>query len=80
MWDKVVRATPKWKGLEYEDVPRGRVLWEAGTGGKDNKFIVYLPKELLKFKSKIISQFNLPSGQTKFDTSDEHYQMAAGIK
>ena len=80
VWNKAVRTNPKWKGLEYEDVPRGRVIWQAGEGGKDNEFIVYVPKQLLKFKNKVISRFNLPSGNTRFDTSDEHYQIAAGFK
>ena len=78
VWNKAIRTNPKWKGLEYEDVPRGRVLWEAGANGKDNMFIVYLPKEILKFKGKVVSRFDLPSGHIRFDTSDEHYSMAAG--
>ena len=80
VWGKAVRTNPKWKGLEYEDVPRGRVIWQAGEGGKDNEFIVYMPKQLLKFKSKVVSRFELPPGHIRFDTSDEHYQMAASSK
>ena len=74
-WDKAVRANPKWKGLEYEEIPRGRVVYKIDP--KKPEFIVYLPKVLLKFKSKILARFNLPVGHVRFDTSDEHYQMAA---
>ena len=73
MWDKAVRVNPKWKGKEYEQIPRGRVVCRMDLGKP--VFIVYLPKILLKFKSKILARFNIPVGHTKFDTSDEHYQV-----
>jgi len=72
-WDKAVRANPQWQGLEYEDVPRGRVLYRKDP--KKPEFIVYLPKQILKFKNKVVSRFNLPSGHTIFDTTDDHYRM-----
>lgn len=71
IWDKVVRAVPKWQGKEYEDIPRGRVVYSKDP--KKPVFVVYLPKQILKFKDKIISRFNLPVGHTKFDTTDLHY-------
>ena len=76
VWEKAIRAVSKWRGLEYEDVPRGRVVYKKDP--KSPVFIVYLPKAILKFKNKVISRFSLPVGYTRFDTSDVHYQMAAG--
>ena len=76
LWGKAVRANPKWKGLEYEEVPRGRVVWHLLP--KAPEFIVYLPKEILKHRDKVVVRFNLSAGRVRFDTTDEHYQMAAG--
>lgn len=73
LWDKATRANPKWKGKEYEEVPRGRVVYKKDI--KKPEFIIYLPKKIAKFKNKVIGKFNLPSGYVKVDTSDEHYQM-----
>ena len=77
VWDNAVHSNPKWKGLEYEDIPRGRVVYMIDP--KKPEFIVYLPKVLMKFKNKIMARFNLPVGHVRFDTSDEHYQMAASM-
>jgi hypothetical protein len=73
MWDRAVRANPKWKGLEYEQIPRGRVIYR--NDHKEPEFIVYMAKRLSKFKRNLISRFNLPAGHVRFDFSDEHYQM-----
>ncbi len=73
-WSKAIRAVPKWKHLEYEEVPRGRVVYRRDP--KQPEFIVYMPKVILKHKGKVIARFNLPAGYTLFNTSDEHYQTA----
>jgi len=73
LWDKAVRANPAWKGHEYEEIPRGRVVWHNIPKGPE--FVVYLPKEILKYRGKVISQFNLPTGHVRFDTTDEHYRL-----
>ena len=73
VWSKAVRANPKWRGKEYEEIPRGRVVYKKDP--KKPEFIVYLPKRLGKYKKKVIDRFNLPSGHVRFDMSDEHYQM-----
>ena len=31
LWDKAVSANPQWRGLEYEEVPRGRVVYLMKT-------------------------------------------------
>lgn len=72
-WDSAVRKNSQWRGMEYEDVPRGRVTHYTSPG--NNKFIVYLPKELRRHESKIARAFKLPLGHVEFDYSDEHYRM-----
>jgi hypothetical protein len=72
-WSAAVRANPKWRDKEYDEVPRGRVVYKKDP--KKPMFVVYLPMRIVKYKNKIIGQFNLPSGHTRFDTSDEHYRM-----
>ena len=72
-WGKAVRAVPKWRGLEYEDIPRGRVVYRQDSAS----FVVYMPKAIVRFKGKVMNRFNLPVGHVRFDFGDEHYQMTA---
>lgn len=73
LWNKAMRANPQWRGLEYEDIPRGRVVYKKDP--KKPEFIVYLPKQALRHKNKVISEFDLPAGHVRFDTTDDHYRM-----
>ena len=73
LWSKAVRSNPKWRDKEYEEVPRGRVVYKKDL--KKPGFIVYLPKRIRKYKSKVLGRFKLPSGYVRFDMSDEHYQI-----
>ena len=73
LWSKAVRSNPKWSDKEYEEIPRGRVVYKKNP--KKPEFIVYLPKRLSKYKNKVIDRFNLPSSHVRFDMSDEHYRM-----
>ena len=73
MTSKAVRAVPKWKGLEYEQIPRGRVVYRRDP--KKPEFIVYMAKTSDKFKNKVIRRFKLPAGYVRFDFTDEHYQL-----
>ncbi len=73
LWDKAIRANPKWRNLEYEEVPRGRVVYRKDP--KKPEFIVYMPEQIAKHKGKVISRFSLPAGHVRFDFSDEHYQL-----
>lgn len=75
-WDKAVRAVPQWQGLEYEDVPRGRVVYRENPRGTE--IIVYMPKRIGKYRRKVIARFHLPTVQVRFDYSDEHYQLRNG--
>ena len=73
LWDAVIRANPKWRGLEYEEVPRGRVVYKRDP--KKPEFIVYMPERIRKYQNKVISRFKLPLGYIRVDFSDEHYQL-----
>lgn len=73
LWDKAVRANPMWRGLEYEEISRGRVVYRKDP--KKPEFIVYMPKQIAKFKGKVVSRFELPRGSVRFDFTDEHYRM-----
>lgn len=73
LWNKAVRANPKWKGLEYEDVPRGRIVYRKDP--KKPEFIIYISKRIVKYKNKVMGRFNLPISHIRIDTSDEHYRM-----
>ena len=73
LWSKAVRSNPQWRDKEYEEIPRGRVVYKKHP--KKPEFIVYLPKRLSKYKNKVIVRFNLPSSHVRFDMSDEHYRM-----
>ena len=73
IWGKAVRLNPKWQGLEYEQIPRGRVVCRMDQGKLI--FTVFTAKRLSKFKKKLIAQFNLPGKGVRWDYSDEHYQM-----
>jgi hypothetical protein len=72
-WDAAVRATPQWAGMEYEEVPRGRVVLCIVPGR--SRFIVYLPKQLRGHEAIIARTFLLPPGHTDFDYTDEHYRL-----
>jgi hypothetical protein len=73
LWDKAIKANPQWQGKEYEEVPRGRVVYRKDP--KKPEFIIYMPKQIVKFKGKVIGKFDLPAGAVRIDTTDEHYRM-----
>ena len=72
VWEAVVCANPSWAALEYDQVPRGRVLFRPAL--KCPEFIVYLPVELTEHESLIRAEFKL-NGKVSFDYSDEHYRI-----
>ena len=65
---------PQWKGNEYTDFPRGRVLFDS----KEEVFLVYSSREIVNsqdLKKMILAEFNLPLAATKF-AADYHYENA----
>lgn len=59
---------------EYDQIPRGRVVFKMGLNLKD-EFVIYLTAQLVKFKDKIIEAFKIPKEYVRFDFSDEHYRL-----
>ncbi len=47
IWDAAIRANPKWRHLEYAEVPRGRVVYRHTP--KKPEFIVYMPRRIGKY-------------------------------
>ena len=75
VWKKMIPKNPKWRGQEYEDIPRGRVVYDKNP--KNPRFVVFMAKECNKgsVKSAVASEFNLPAGHYVFDFTDEHYEL-----
>jgi len=72
-WSRAIGRNPSWQAYEYEEVPRGRVVYRRHP--KRPRFIVYMPEQLSPHCSKIEEEFKLPSKFTRFDFSDEHYSI-----
>ena len=69
-WPELQRRIPALRDLEYEQVPRGRVVFQ----GTENRFCVYMDKKLHRqhIKRVILNEFSLPRSRTDFLT-DPHY-------
>ena len=69
-WPQFQQQNPELRKLEYQEVPRGRVLFSKPS----KKFSVFMDKMLHgpKIKRAILKEFDLPIAQTKFLT-DSHY-------
>jgi len=69
-WSQLQRLHPELRQLDYEEVPRGRVLFIKTT----KKFCVYMDKVLHKstIKAALIKEYSLPKNRTEFMT-DPHY-------
>jgi hypothetical protein len=67
-WEALRRRDPHLRYLEYEQVPRGRVLFDK----RQRRYLVYLDRVLLKarVKAQVRAAFGLP--RAVFCT-DEHY-------
>ncbi|MFA5071183.1 MAG: hypothetical protein WC511_02320 [Candidatus Pacearchaeota archaeon] len=75
-WKEIKRENPKWKHFEYEEIPRGRIVFFADPN--KNIFRVYLPKKLKKnmeVQEAIKGVYNLPEGHVEFYFEDFHYQI-----
>ena len=69
-WPQFQKLHPELRSLEYQDVPRGRVLFMK----PGRKFHVYMDKVLHNSKTKraLLEEFELPVSRTKF-LKDAHY-------
>jgi hypothetical protein len=69
-WPQFQESHPELRGLEYQEVPRGRVLFMKPR----RQFCVYVDKVLHNSKTKraLLQTFELPVSTTRFLT-DAHY-------
>ena len=69
-WPALQRQYPALRTMEYEVIPRGRVVFHKKSG----RYVVYMDKKLHRtsVKRRIIRAFALPEDQTDFLT-DPHY-------
>ncbi len=69
-WPQFQKQNPELKRLDYQEVPRGRVLFSKTS----QKFHIFMDKVLHepKIKRAILKKFDLPAAKTKFLT-DLHY-------
>jgi hypothetical protein len=70
LWTTLQRLLPQWKGLEYTDYPRGRVLFDA----MEEVFRVYSSRAIISgpaLRNLILAEFKLPLAATKF-AADYH--------
>lgn len=71
IWNRVKHSLDSTKTAEYDEFPRGRVLFNTVK----QRFQVVVSPEIVRDKSKrtdIIDWFHLPAGKTDF-IADEHY-------
>jgi len=73
-WRKIDKPK-KLKSVQYEDVPRGRVILKRNPVAEKNMFYVYMSPVLdeEEYKNMVLDEFKLPLSRTIFDFSDEHY-------
>lgn len=72
-WGKLQSAFKELRNLEYDEVPRGRVLYDANN----KKFLAYGAKGLIetrKLQDLLIREFRLHPKHTLFE-ADEHYKL-----
>jgi len=71
LWKALCRSYPKLKNYEYDDFPRGRVVFDKTS----RKSIIYLDKKLNNPQAvdKICKEYHLGSNYEVND-EDEHYQ------
>lgn len=69
-WPHFQEQHPALRRLEYQHVPRGRIVFKRSSG----RFLVYMDKSLhqAKIKRAILCEFQLPASKTGFLT-DPHY-------
>lgn len=68
-WPRVVHRYRQLRHVEYDEIPRGRVIQ------RDGRFVVLLGKRQAqdrRLRLRIIQSFRLPTVGTQFQT-DEHY-------
>jgi len=73
VWNKIRNQHPKFYLYEYEDIPRGRVVYNVSK----NKFVIYCNENILQdeiLKRLILEKFQLLNEKSVFQ-KDEHYKI-----
>lgn len=77
LWPKLTAARqqfPELKLYEYEEIPRGRVVFKPATAKQAEQFVVCLDEVLLMAKNKqLISSFFKLENKTARWIIDDHY-------
>ena len=77
-WGQLQRMKAVPAEVEYDEVPRGRVVYDTQT----RKYTLYLDRCILKNKklvSRIMAEMNLPFEKTETNT-DSHYRCPACLR
>jgi hypothetical protein len=77
LWPKVQKQYPDLRDKEYEQVPRGRVLYDAGR----RQYVLLCSDVVAKNRvllAQIMRRFNLPREATRV-VVDQHYNDPAQI-
>ena len=78
VWDEIVRRHPEVYLYEYEEVPRGRVVFDIDK----TQYIVYAHPNIIENEKKrtlVIETFKLHENTVLFKP-DEHYYCATHVK
>jgi len=72
LWKKITIRNSQWAGMEYEDIPRGRVVYKIEDR---TPFQIYACPVCNNpgIKSAITEEFNIPPNSRIFNFTDEHY-------
>jgi len=76
VWDTIKKQYSKFYLYEYEDIPRGRVIYDVGR----ERFIIYCDENILKAnvsRELILEKFGLIEEKVVFK-DDEHYKICKG--
>jgi hypothetical protein len=76
-WATFQRQRPELRRHEYEQVPRGRVIYNTLTA----TFTAYGSERFIRSEAQralVLRAFHLPPGQTRF-VADEHYGPVPGM-
>jgi len=74
-WKDITIQNPKWEGMEYEDIPRGRVVFFLSPSVKRCEFRIYMCPDLNEkhYERLVREEYNLPENYHQFFYNDEHY-------
>lgn len=74
-WPEVIRRHPAYRDREYEEIPRGRIVYHAKSG----QFIAYVCDHYVNntaIRKSLIKAFSLRGEKIRW-TTDEHYNFPA---